>query len=318
MNLFGRAQQKPDVITLTKAKNVPGLIQALTYDDFEIQIEAAKSLKSLGPDAIGMVLKKINTRTRTLRLGIIEALAVIKDPRAVDPLLESLGDRDAEVRWGSAIALGEIRDERAIPGLKKALGDPDKYVRYGTSFALSKIEWKQDTLLEKAELFYGMQEWGALKGMGKSAIGVLETARKDRDIGIRLKAVELLGEIHDEGVTPSLIRALADENSDVRWKSVLVSAKAGIPLIYLPRGISQRPRIRKNPKVAALLNFLLPGQGYNYLGKWWGILIFQLDVTITLWLLRFGGESLSYTVLFPLYILIAIHAAYIAIKMPDM
>jgi HEAT repeat protein len=318
MNLFRQTKQKPDVIRLTKNGDVSGLIQALTYDDFEIQIEAAKSLGSLGPAAITTVLKKIKTRNRPLRLGIIEALAVIKDPRAVDPLLEALVDQDAEVRWGSAIALGEIGDERAIPGLKKALGDPDKYVRYGASFALAKISWKPETILEKAQLFYGMQEWGALKEMGKSAIGVLEIARKDRDTGIRLKAVELLGEIHDKCVVPSLICALSDESSDVRWKAVLVSAKARIPLIYLPRGISQRPRIRKNPKIAALLNFLLPGQGYNYLGKWWGILIFQLDVTVTLWLLRFGGESLSYTILLPLYLLIAIHAAYIAIKMPDM
>jgi len=318
MNWFGHKQQKPDITLLTKKEDISGLIQALTYDNFEIQIEAAKSLELLGPAAIGIVLKKLKTRNRTMRLGIIEALAVMKDPRAVDPLLEAMSDRDAEVRWGCAIALGEIGDERAIPNLKKALMDPDKYVRYGTSFALSKMGWKPETSLEKGQLFYGMQEWGALKEMGKSAFEILEIARKDRDTGIRFKAIELLGEIDDECVIPSLICALSDENDGVRWKSVLVSEKAKIPLIYLPRGISRRPRIRKNPKIAALLNFLLPGQGYNYLGKWWGILVFQFDVTITLWLLRFGGESLSYLILFPLYLIIAIHAAYIAMKMPEM
>ncbi|MDP3396884.1 MAG: HEAT repeat domain-containing protein [Methanoregula sp.] len=318
MNWFGQKQQKPDITLLTKNGDISGLIRSLTYDDFEIQIEAAKSLESLGPEAIGVVLKKIKTRNRNVKLGIIEALAIIKDPRAVEPLLECMGDRDAEVRWGCAIALGEIGDERAIPTLKKALGDPDKYVRYGTSFALSKIGWVPETMLEKGQLFYGMQEWGALKDMGKSAIGILKIAQKDRDTGIRFRAIELLGEIHDECVVPPLLSALSDENDTIRWKSVLVSEKAGIPLIFLPRGISKRPRIRKNPKIAALLNFLLPGQGYNYLGKWWGILLFQLDVTITLWLLRFGGDSLPYLILFPMYILIAIHAAYIAIKMPDM
>lgn len=318
MNWFGQKQQKPDIKLLTERGDIPGLIQALTYDDYEIQIASAKSLGSLGPAAVGIVIQNLKTRNRAIRLGVIEALAEIRDPRAVDPLLAALNDHDAEVRWGSAIALGEIGDDRALPGLKKALRDPDKYVRYGASFALAKMEWKPESPGDKALLFYGMQEWGALKGMGASAMGVLETARKDRDPGIRLRAVELLGEIPDANVTPSLIGALSDENSDVRWKAVLVSAKAGIPLIYLPRGISQRPRIRKNPKIAALLNFLLPGQGYNYLGKWWGILIFQFDVTVTLWLLRFGGESLSFTILVPLYILIALHAAYIAIKMPDM
>lgn len=318
MNWFGHRQQKPDVAALAKKGDLPGLIQALTFDDYEIQTAAAKSLGSLGPAAVEIVIQHLKTRNRAIRLGIIEALAEIRDPRAVESLLAALNDQDAEVRWGSAIALGEIADDRALPGLKKSLRDPDKYVRYGASFALAKMEWKPETPEDRALLFYGMQEWGALKGMGQSAMDVLETARKDRDPGIRLKAVEILGEIPDANVAPSLIGALSDENGDVRWKAVLVSAKAGIPLIYLPRGISRRPRIRKNPKIAALLNFLLPGQGYNYLGKWWGILIFQFDVTVTLWLLRFGGESLSFTILVPLYLLIAIHAAYIAIKMPDM
>lgn len=318
MNLFGQKQHAPDIAILTDRRDLAGLIQALTFDDFRIQTAAAKAIGALGPDAVSEIILGLKSRDRAVRLAMIEALAEIKDPRAVEPLLASLNHQDAEIRWGSAIALGEIADPQAIPGLKQALRDPDKYVRYGASFALARMEWKPESPEERALLFYGMQEWGALKAMGTSAMSTLEIARKDRDPGIRLKAVELLGEMRDAKVAPSLIGALSDENSDVRWKAVLVSAKAGVPLMYLPRGISRRPRIRKNPKIAALLNFLLPGQGYNYLGKWWGILIFQFDVTVTLWLLRFGGESLSFTVLIPIYVLIAIHAAYIAIKMPDM
>jgi len=318
MNWFGQTLQKPDIALLTEHKDSAGLIRALTFDDFRVQTAAAKAIGSPGPDAVGEVIRKLGARDRAVRLAMIEALAEIRDPRAVDPLLASLDDRDAEVRWGSAIALGEIGDPRAVTGLAQALRDPDKYVRYGASFALAKMDWKPDTSQDKALLFFGMQEWGALSGMGASALSVLEIARRDRDPGIRIRAVELLGEIAGSEAAPSLIRSLSDENSDVRWKAVLVSVKAGVPLLYLPRGISKRPRIRKNPKIAALLNFLLPGQGYNYLGKWWGILIFQFDVTVTLWLLRFGGETLSFTILMPLYLLIAIHAAYIAIKMPDM
>lgn len=318
MNWFGQKQQKPDIALLTEQNDSAGLIRALTFDDFRVQTAAARALGTLGPEAVGEVIKRLDTRNRTIRLAMIEALAEIRDPRAVDPLLAALSDKDAEVRWGSAIALGEIGDIRAQADLIRALRDPDKYVRYGASFALAKMDWKPDNSTDKALLFYGMQEWGALREMGVSALPVLETARGDRDPGIRIRAIELLGEIAGSEVAPSLIRSLSDENGDVRWKTVQASVKAGVPLLYLPRGISKRPRVRKNPKIAALLNFLLPGQGYNYLGKWWGILIFQFDVTVTLWLLRFGGETLSFTILMPLYFLIAIHAAYIAIKMPDM
>lgn len=318
MTWFGYKKQKPDIPSLIQKKDINGLLQALTWDDFEIQTSAAKGIRDLGPKAVDTALDKIKIRDRAIRLGIIEALSEIRDPRSVPHLLDLMKDTDPEVRWGTSIALGEIGDERAVPELMRALEDPDKYVRFGSSFALAKIGWKPETSHEKALLFYGMQEWGAIREMGAAALHVLENARKDRDVGIRLKAVDLLGDIRGADVTPALIKSLADESSEVRWKTVLTSEKAGVPHIYLPRGISRRPRIRKNPKIAALLNFLLPGQGYNYLGKWWGILIFQFDVTITLWLLRFGGEQLSYAILFPLYLIIAIHAAYIAIKMPDL
>jgi HEAT repeat protein len=318
MTLFGSRTQKPDIELLKRSKDTDGLIHALLYDDFETQMAAAEALGALGSGAMDQLLKKIRSRNRAVKISIIEALGVIRDPRAVDPLLEALGDKNAEVRWESAIALGEIGDDRAIPALIKALEDPDKYVRYGAAFALSKIGWKPADAREKALYFLGMQEWWVLKDMGKPAIEALSVSLKDTDSDIRLKAIELLGEMHDHNVAPALIQALADENSAVRWKAVVASTKAGVPLMYLPRGLSKRPRIRKNPKIAAFLNFTLPGVGYGYLGKWWGVIVFQFDVALTLWLLRFGKEELSTIILLPLYVIIAIHAAYIAIKMPDM
>jgi hypothetical protein len=318
MALFGSHKQKPDTEALEKSGDIDGLIQALRYDDFEIQLAAAKALKSLDSRAMDHLLKKLKTRNRAVKIGIIEALGVIRDPRAVDPLVQAISNDSAEVRWDSAIALGEIGDERAIPALKKALTDPDKYVRYGAAFALSKIGWKPADAREKALYFLGMQEWWVLKDMGKPAIDALSMTLKDTDSDIRLKAIDLLGEIHDRNAAPVLVQALADENSAVRWKAVIASTKAGVPLMYLPRGLSRRPRIRKNPKIAAFLNFTLPGVGYGYLGKWWGIVVFQFDVALTLWLLRFGKEDLSTMILLPLYVIIAIHAWYMAKKMPDM
>jgi hypothetical protein len=87
--------------------------------------------------------------------------------------------------------------------------------------------------------------------------------------------------------------------------------------MYLPRGLYQRPRIQKNPLVAGFLNFLLPGLGYGYLGKWWGIMIFQIELQITLWLWKAEGENNSYLLLYPLYILLAVHAWYLAKNMPE-
>ena len=318
MTLFGFWKKKPDIDTLVRNRDIDGLIQALWYSDFAIQSAAAETLGSLGCDALEKLLAKLKTRNRAIKLGIIQALGFIRDPRAVESLLVTLGDQNAEVRWDSAIALGEIGDERALPSLEKALEDPDKYVRCGAAFALSKIGWKPETPREKGLYFIAMQEWWVPKEMGKAAIPALSAVMKDPDSDTRLKAVETLGQIHDRETGPVLIQALADESSAVRWNAVLAAAKSGVPLMYLPRGLSRRPRIRKNPKIAAFLNFTLPGVGYGYLGKWWGIVVFQFDVALTLWLLRFGKEELSTLILLPLYVIIAIHAYYMAVKMPDM
>ena len=62
---------------------------------------------------------------------------------------------------------------------------------------------------------------------------------------------------------------------------------------------------------------MLPGLGYGYLGKWWGIMIFQIDITVTVWLFRYEGEGNTYGLLLPLYVVMALHAWYIARKMPE-
>jgi len=130
--------------------------------------------------------------------------------------------------------------------------------------------------------------------------------------------MEAIGRIGCDRGIPAVIQGLKDENPEVRWKAVLAGPKCGIPMMFLPRGLNKRPRIRKNPRIAAFLNFILPGQGYNYLGFWFGTLIFQLDVTFTLYMLSFEGEQVTYTFLLPLYALFAIHAWYIARRMPEL
>jgi hypothetical protein len=89
-------------------------------------------------------------------------------------------------------------------------------------------------------------------------------------------------------------------------------------MIHLPRGLSRRPRTRKNPLIAGFLNFMLPGLGYGYLGKWWGVMIFQIDITVTVWLFRYEGEANTYALLLPIYLILALHAWYIAMRMPDL
>src|SRR5512139_1221776 len=99
--------KKPDIEALRHQNNIPALIKALRYDDFEVQTRAAEALGTLGTEGIDELLLALKTKHKDVRLGIIEALSVIRDPRAVPSLINLLSDASSEVRWESAIALGE-------------------------------------------------------------------------------------------------------------------------------------------------------------------------------------------------------------------
>jgi hypothetical protein len=308
----------PDIEALKSRRDTRGLISALRHQDPDVQWRAAAALGSFGPDAIQQLIAGLRTRDHAVQLGIIEALGEIRHPLAVEPLVGLLRDPSVEIRWEAALALGEIGDPRARAPLLAALRDPDRYVRYGTALALGKLGWTPANDEEKGYLLLGHQDWHELAALGPAALPALGLALKDREKTVRIRAVETLGALGDPGAVPEIMRALRDPDDEVRWQAVLAGPRCGIAPMYLPRGLSQRPRIRKNPAVAAFLNFVLPGQGYLYLGRWWGVIIFQIDITLTLWLFASLGDDFTYGLLLPVYLILSVHAWYLARKLPEM
>ena len=310
-------RKKPDIGALIKKRDLPGLIRALSCRDPDVQLEAVHALGDIGPEAVGPLVLALKRKNRNLRLGAIGALAEIRDPGAVSALADMMKDPGSEVRWQAAIALGEMNSHHAIEPLLRGLEDPDKYVRYGSAISLVKNGYQPSGEYELAWYYAAMQDWDRLKTMESSALAPLYNLLRDTDGDVRVHAVQVLGDIGEREAGPALIRSLGDADRQVRWEAALASQKCGVPPIYLPRGLCQRPRIQKNPLIAGFLNFLLPGLGYGYLGKWWGIMIFQIDITVTVWLFRAEGESNTYILLFPLYLLLAMHAWYLAKNMPE-
>ena len=308
----------PDIGELKARRDIPGLISALRHPDTDVQWRAAAALGSFGPEAIRELIAGLSTRHRAVKLGIIEALGEIRDPLAVDPLVSHLGDASVEVRWEAALALGEIGDARAVAPLLPGLRDPDRYVRYGTALALGKLGWAPAGDEEAGYRLLGLQDWAGLTALGAPAVPALSLALADREKTIRRRAVEVLGEIGSPAAIPAIQAGLRDPDDEVRWQAVLAGPRCGIDPMYLPRGLAQRPRVRKNPLVAGFLNLILPGQGYLYLGRWWGVLVFQVDVTVTLWLFATAGDQSTYGLLLPVYVILAAHAWYLAGRMPEM
>jgi hypothetical protein len=309
--------QKPDVAELKQKKDIKGLIRMLRHKDLEIQWEAATALAELGSSHIDLLIHALRSRNLHVRIGIIGALGTIGDPKAVQPLIRCLQDSHSEIRWESALALGSIGDPSVIEPLRQALRDPDKYVRYGAFQSLDGMGWKPQSADDKAFFLFAGMMWQDLQALGKGALPALRFAANDLDGAIRLRATDMLGETGDAAAIPTLMQALADEDEEVRWKAIISAPKCGIPMKFIPRALAKRPRKRKNPYIAGFLNFVLPGMGYFYLGLWWGILLFQVDLTLTLWMYSYQGQQLSFGVLLPVYFVLAFHAWYIGKNLPD-
>jgi HEAT repeat protein len=312
--------RNPDINELKEHRDFHGLILALRHTNLDTQWKAAEALGELGQEAVDYLLEALISGNKDIRLGAIEALGEIRDPATVNPIMALLGDGDNEIRWEAALALGEIGDLSAIRPLERILRDQDRYVRYGAALALEKLGWKPSDPQEAAYQLVGRQDWDGAAGLGKEAIPALSLALKDKDRDIRMEAVRTLGEIGDEAAIPPIYTALRDSDGEVRWEAVCAAPKCGIDLRYIPRGLSRRPRLRKNPLISAFLNFILPGMGYLYLGRWWGVVLFQIDVYVTLSLWMFLGDDwpVSYNFLVPIWLILALHAWYMAKKIPDL
>ncbi len=309
--------KKPDIRRMIRDRDCAGLIRLLGSRDHDLVTEAVHALATIGPEATGPLVAALNKKNRDLRLGVIGALAEIRDPRAVSSLVLMLKDTSSEVRWQAAIALGETGDSSANGALLESLRDRDKYVRYGSALSLIKNGYKPVTDDEWAWYFTGMQDWPGLKDLGHASLPALANLLRDHDSEVRIQAVRALGEIGDRDAGPVLLQALSDEDRQVRWEAALASQKCGVPPSTMPRALLLRPRASKSPLIAGFLNFMLPGLGYGYLGKWWGIMIFQIDITVTVWLFKIGGEFVTYAVLLSVYIVLAIHAWYITKILPE-
>ncbi len=308
----------PDIDQMARTRDIRGLIRSMKHRDLDVQWRAAEALASMGPEVFGVLVENLDSRSKDIRLGAIEALGDSGDPRAVTPLTPLLQDPDNEIRWETALALGMLDDKEVISSLKAALRDRDRFVREGAALSLERLSWSPENLLEGGYYLSARQEWEALSHCGSLAVLPLDIASRDRDPEIRMAAARTLGVLGDEEGIPILYRLLRDPDDRVRWEAVQAAPRASLQNMYIPRGLSKRPRIRKNPVVAALLNLLLPGMGYLYLGLWWGVVLFQVDVYVTLWLFTHEEELMTETLLLTVYILLAMHAWYMARRMPDL
>jgi hypothetical protein len=82
-------------------------------------------------------------------------------------------------------------------------------------------------------------------------------------------------------------------------------------------GLARRPRPGKNPAIAAFLNLLFLGLGYNYLGRWYGFLLFQLNLTAIVLTSLMVGPLLPYAISYGISAPFAVQTWYLARRMEE-
>jgi len=308
----------PDIPSMKEAKNTRGLIRLLSHPDSDTQWKAAEALGTFGSPALDDLIGDLDNPDTRVRLGIIEALGDIGDPHAA-PALQGIlaGDPGSEIRWAAALALGNLGGTGTIPSLVKALVDPDKYVRFGAVTSLGKLGWEPGSNEERALSLIARQEWPPLLPLGSQAAGPLLRATRDRDPSIRARAMEVLGEIGDPVGSEACDPLLRDPDDGVRWRATLACPGVGYPAMHLPASLAGRARAGKSPVIAAFLNLLFLGLGYNYLGRWYGFLLFQLNLTAIVLASLIWGPLLPYAISYTFSAPIAVQTWYLARGMQE-
>jgi hypothetical protein len=317
MALFpGNFFRKPDIPGMVEIQDVDGLIRLLRNPDLTLQWKAAEGLGKIGEPAIPALLNALRHPVMENRIGVIEALGSIRDHRAVTPLIDLLlHEQRDDVRFLCTLALGEIGDVRAVPACVLALRDKNKYVRFGAASALIRLGWIPPTPMDQAYLYIARQNWDGLPALGEEAADPLIETLKDPDPYIRSKAVALLGTMRIFRAKEASETVLRDVDGKVRWNALVAFPQCGIPPLHIPRGVARRRRIGQDPRIAALLNFLFLGIGYNYLGKWWGFLLFQVNLTLILTASLWLGPLLPQITSYGVSSIFSIHAYIMGTRM---
>jgi len=312
-------REKPDIHALTQARDIRGLIVSLGHRDFDVQWRAARALGTMGADATLPLIHILGYPDINTRLGAIEALGAIRDPRAIGVLAALLASHEtSELRWAAALALGEIGDTTAAPALLAALRDNDRYVRYGAAKALEQVGWSGGTDEDTAYYYIALQDWDAIKRLGTTASGPLVDMLRERHASIRAQIVETLGVIGGDVAKGSCERVLRDPDGNVRWRAVLTSRQCGVPTSYLPLQVSRRQRTGPSAIGATILNFFFLGIGYDYAAKWWGVMILETYMMLlTLAQLQLG-PFVPFLIFYPFTALFAFQTYYMIQREAEM
>jgi len=195
-------------------------------EDQDMQERAVAALGQIGRPAALALIAALREGRRQVRIGAARALGQIGGAHALEALLVCLrDDKDRIVRAGAAMALGQIGGAEATDALVDVLEeDRDKIVRARAAISLGQIGGER-AVKALTETLKDRYEDEAVWRMAIGALGriwrlppLVRLGHKDATI--RRDAAVALGQLRDEQALEPLKAALRDRNEGVRHRAI--------------------------------------------------------------------------------------------------
>ncbi|MEW6599360.1 MAG: DUF3859 domain-containing protein [Nitrospirota bacterium] len=216
-----RAVYMVKVLGREAAPALPYLIKNLEKYSYDNQLafdcgcakETPSAIAAIGDVATGPLIEKLSDDQWTMQAGA-EATLMLIGETAVDPLInEAKNGRHLDTRRQAITILGNFKNSRRIaPALIELLKDYFPEIRYALLEALQKLNEPVPVTI------------------------ITDVLTKDREVGIRRKAAELLGDSKDQATLQALIDVYKNTLEDwfVREAALLSLVKIAEPAYVAP------------------------------------------------------------------------------------
>ncbi len=139
------------------------------------------------------------------RASIVTAIGQLKEPRNINVIIPLLKDSSEEVKRAAATALGAINDPRAVEPLLKTLQDDSQPVRTAAIQSLGKMADR------------------------RAVTPLLILLPVEKSVEIRRDIITALGAIGDNRAIKPVLKALEDDNPQIRNAAVEAAGKLKVP-----------------------------------------------------------------------------------------
>jgi len=202
---------------------VPLLVADLVDSEMQVRLQAAGSLKTIGPDAkpaVAALQAALGDSAQFVRYHAAEALGAIGAREATASLVGALGDQEPNVRAQAASALyllgdDEVLSSRVMPVLIATVGERKDFTLYHVLRVLGEMGPSAHAAVpalraalarvEPLTLASVVEALGHIGPRARTAVPDLVALVSSADERVALAAVQALGRIDDRG--PSVVSA---------------------------------------------------------------------------------------------------------------